>query len=130
VEVNLVDVWIITELRGDVDRLENAGDHLGGQRHVRRQDQGKPEREPEANGQDLHARTLEPKAFGDRITTGKEELGFLTADRHHRDDRDAAFNGSLDVARAATEVDDVLGPGRPIRVVVAAGKDEHHRALA
>ena len=52
--VDLVDIGVVAELRGDVDRLEHTGDDLGGQRQVGRQDHRKPERETEADRQDLH----------------------------------------------------------------------------
>ncbi len=88
------------------------------------------EREPEADRQDLHARPLETQSPGDRIATGKEQLGLLPADRHHRHDRHAGLDGGPHVAGAAAEVDDVLGERRPIGVVVAAGEHQHNRAVS
>src|SRR5690242_1986288 len=49
--VDIVDVGVVTEARGDVDRLEDLGDHLRRQRKVRRKDHAQPEREADADRQ-------------------------------------------------------------------------------
>src|SRR5690348_18276097 len=54
--VDIVDVGVFTEARGDVDRFEDLGDHLRRQRKVWRKDHAQPERETDADRQDVHAR--------------------------------------------------------------------------
>src|SRR5271169_2572610 len=53
VGIDFVDVRVIAEPSGDVDRFEYLGDYLGRQRQVGREDHAETEREPEAQRQDV-----------------------------------------------------------------------------
>src|SRR5262249_46400275 len=72
--------------------------------------------------------TLYAQPLGQPGAAGQVELGLLTADGHRGDDPHAGFDRRADVALAAVEVDDVLRECGPVRVVVAAGEDDHHTA--
>ncbi len=129
--VDLVDVGVLAELRGDVDRFQHLSDDLGGQRDIRWDDRAEPEWEAERDRQDGAAQqALDAQPLGQPGAAGQVQLGLLAADGHRGNDRHAGLDRRADIALAAVEVDDVLRRRRPVGVVVTAGKDDHHAAGA
>ena len=125
VGVDLVDVRVRTESLGDVDRLEYLGDDLGRQREVRREDDAQPERESEADRQNVHPSFGESQLAGHPIASGQKQLCLLAADGNGGHDGHLGFNGGPDVAGPAVEVDGVRAERGPVGVVVAARENQH-----
>src|SRR5829696_4214989 len=123
------DVWVLAELRCDVNRFENLGNDLGRQRQVRRQEAAEAEAEGQA---DRYRQRVQAGGFGDPAeplhqadAARQVELIFLAADGNNRHDGHTCLDGGSDIACPPVEVDDMLLTRRPTRVVVAAREDHH-----
>ena len=91
--VDLVDVRIFAELRGDVDRFQHLRDDLGGQRQIGRNSGAEPEWEAERQRQDCAAQqAFYAQPLGQPGSPGQIQLSFLPADGHRGHDGHAGLD--------------------------------------